>query len=104
MTTVSYSGTYASDIDERLLQLTAAAQGVTLTLAPGDRTSLVETSRHGFTGQVTERVGVTIVSSLQLLWPSMSDAAEHQVKGWLESADLTYLHLVRVKPTDKIGT
>ena len=103
MTTVSYSGSYASDIDQRLLQLTAAAQNVSLSLTAADRTSLIQTSRHAFTGQVTEHVGVTLVSSLQLLWPSEA-AAEPQVKSWLESTDLTVLYLLRTKPDDKIGT
>jgi hypothetical protein len=98
MTTTSYAGTYASKIDKLLLELTACAQGCSesLTLKAStddDRTTLVQTTRHAFTGQVTEAVGVSVVTSLQLLWPS-SDTKE-QVTSWVENADLTILHLLR---------
>ena len=104
MSSISYSGTFGSLIDKRLLELTAAAQSIaSLTLTASDRTTLVQTSRHAFTGQVTEQVGVSIVTCLELLWPQTEQQANAQVKSWLESADLSVLHLLRLKENGKEG-
>ncbi|GKY94771.1 hypothetical protein MPSEU_000442300 [Mayamaea pseudoterrestris] len=100
-TTTTYAATYASEIDKRLLELTAAAQGLSeqaLELKASDKTSLVATSRHPFSGQVIEQVGVSIVSSLLILWPpqaSSNQVEQHMVESWLESVDLSVLHLLR---------
>jgi hypothetical protein len=105
MSSVTYSCTYASDVDKLLLELTAAAQSISLTTtlesSSSDRTSLVKTSTHTFSGQVTEHVGVSIVTSLEILWPSSLENKE-KVKSWLETTDLSVLHLLRSK--DNHGT